>query len=186
MKKLEITSNHYLQLATPEFAERLYELVDINRNILGKWLSWVPKTKSAEDMKAFLNKNEVRYEKEKSGAYVIIFKGSVAGIVDVQETDKISNKSNLGYWLAKDFHGNGLMTKSVARILEYTYNELGLNRVVIEAAVNNQKSRAIAERLGFQFEGVEREGHRLNKDTYLDMAIYSLLRSEFSVSQKVL
>ena len=46
------------------------------------------------------------------------------------------------------------MTKSVEAFVDYALKELQLNRVEIRAAVENEKSRAIPDRLGFQEEGL--------------------------------
>jgi ribosomal-protein-serine acetyltransferase len=57
---------------------------------------------------------------------------------------------------------------------------LRLNRVGIEAAPNNPRSRALAERLGFREEGVLREAERFADDDYRDLVLYSMLASEWS------
>ncbi|MCA1639220.1 MAG: GNAT family N-acetyltransferase [Acidobacteria bacterium] len=51
--------------------------------------------------------------------------------------------------MAKEFTGKGLVRKSVARLIEYGFNELKLNRIVIKCVPENVKSRAIPEKLGF-------------------------------------
>lgn len=60
-----------------------------------------------------------------------------------------SNKTAyIGYWLGEEFQGNGIMTKVAKTLTDYAFNELNLNKVEIRAAVENEKSRAIPERLG--------------------------------------
>ncbi|MBI4220372.1 MAG: GNAT family N-acetyltransferase, partial [Chloroflexi bacterium] len=50
------------------------------------------------------------------------------------------------------------------------------------AAVDNIRSRAIPERLGFTFEGVQRQAALVN-GKYQDLAIYSLLASEWNAEK---
>lgn len=56
---------------------------------------------------------------------------------------------------------------------------MGMNRVQIKVAIDNKKSRKIPEKLGFQIEGIEREGELLVDNVYTDIAVYSLLKKEY-------
>lgn len=178
MKKLTFGPDLYLELATPEIAQLLFDTVDRNREFLGKWLNWVPETSSHQDSQEFLEKNVVRFNEDKSGAFTIYYQGQFAGLVDLHKINA-NNKSSIGYWLDKDFYGKGVMTKSVQVLLKYAFDELGINRIVIEAAVGNVKSKAVAERLGFKFEGIAREANKMSENEYLDLEQYSLLKREW-------
>ena len=48
---------------------------------------------------------------------------------------------------------------------------------MIKTAVGNTKSSAIANNLGFKFEGLERDGELLN-GVYIDLEIYSFLKKD--------
>ena len=96
------------------------------------------------------------------------------------EIDRENRTTTIGYWLAEDQQGRGLMTAAVKRLLEHAFDELRLNRVGIEVAPNNPRSRALAERLGFREEGVLREAERFGDDDYRDLVLYSMLASEWS------
>ena len=54
----------------------------------------------------------------------------------------------------------------------------GMNRVEIRCATGNKKSCAIPERLGFTFEGIQRNGGWLY-DRFVDYRIYSILANEW-------
>src|SRR5207237_767367 len=70
--------------------------------------------------------------------------------------------------------GRGTMTLAVARLVDYAFDVWQLHRVEIRAAVDNARSRAIPERLGFVQEGVMRDGERFG-ERYLDLVVYSML-----------
>lgn len=75
--------------------------------------------------------------------------------------------------------GKGLMTKACETLVRHAFEDLGLNRVEIRAAVDNRKSRAIPERLGFQQEGVLRDAEWLY-DRYADLVVYAMLAKDWS------
>ncbi len=88
-------------------------------------------------------------------------------------------KTSLGYYLDKQFEGHGIMTQAVEALIKYCFDEIELNRIEISAAVNNEKSQAIPERLGFTEEGMLRDNELLN-GIYSSSYIYSLLKSEYN------
>ncbi len=53
-----------------------------------------------------------------------------------------------------------------------------MNRVQLRISPGNERSVAIAQRLGFVFEGVSRQSWLVNGQ-FLDMAVYSVLASEW-------
>ena len=73
------------------------------------------------------------------------------------------------------------MTSAVRELARYGFAELALRRIEIRTDVLNLASRAVAERLGFQLEGVLRQSYRVAADHYSDDAVYSMLASEASV-----
>ncbi len=70
------------------------------------------------------------------------------------------------------------MTAAVAALVDDGFDRYRLVRVEIRADVENRASRAVAERLGFQLEGVLRQSYRVLDERYSDDAVYSLLASE--------
>ncbi|MFV0598592.1 MAG: GNAT family N-acetyltransferase, partial [Bacteroidales bacterium] len=55
-----------------------------------------------------------------------------------------------------------------------------INRIQIKCAVGNIPSKNVPKRLGFVFEGIEREGELLSSGVYTDIEVYSKLKSEFN------
>ncbi len=69
------------------------------------------------------------------------------------------------------------MTTCCRALIVHSFRVWKLNRVTIECATENTRSRAIPERLGFKLEGIIRGVEKLH-DHYADHAFYGLLRSE--------
>jgi ribosomal-protein-serine acetyltransferase len=68
-------------------------------------------------------------------------------------------------------------------LVEHAFGELGLNRVSIACAVENKKSCAIPERLGFRREGVKRQAEWLY-DHFVDHVVYGALASEWQAPRR--
>lgn len=86
----------------------------------------------------------------------------------------------MGYWLVEKIQGKGIITICMQKLIKIGFNKLGMNRIQVKVACGNEKSAAIPKRLGFQFEGTEREGE-FHHGKYLDLEVYSLLKSDYMV-----
>jgi ribosomal-protein-serine acetyltransferase len=73
------------------------------------------------------------------------------------------------------------MTKCCSEVVRHAFNKLDLHRVEIHCAIDNKKSRAIPERLGFTKEGSQKEAIQL-KGKFKDRIIYRALKSEWNSS----
>jgi ribosomal-protein-serine acetyltransferase len=71
------------------------------------------------------------------------------------------------------------MTAAVRAYVDHAFQVWRLNRVSIEAAVDNARSRAVAERLGFRQEGVLREVERVGERA-VDHVVYAVLAAEWA------
>jgi RimJ/RimL family protein N-acetyltransferase len=83
-------------------------------------------------------------------------------------------RAEVGYWLAKDARGQGHATRAVRLVCAWGFEQLGIERIALLAAIDNDRSKRVAERSGFAREGVLRSYMRhLNERR--DMVAYSLL-----------
>ena len=160
-----------------EDAEPLYYLVDANRQRLGEWLPWVAGMASAADEAAFIRGTHEGLEAGTGLSCAIVVERAVVGTIGARV--KPANRSaEIGYWIAESFEGRGLVTHAARALTTFLVTDLELHRVVIRAATDNARSRAVAERLGFTHEGTQRHAEILN-DTFLDLEVYSMLAPEW-------
>lgn len=89
-----------------------------------------------------------------------------------------NRKVEIGYWIAAEFSGQGLVTSACRALIQHAFEEWCLHRVEIHCATTNKKSCRVAERLGFQLEGVLREAQIVGARC-LDLNAYGLLASEW-------
>jgi len=169
-----------LQLLQPDHAEAVFAVVEQNRQHLRAWLPWVDKNRSSDDTRKFIQLSLHSLAEMRGVTCGIWFNDQFVGCVDLLKTDKRNHFAEIGYWLSAEHQGKGIMTRSCRRIIVYAFEELGLHRLLIRAAAENERSRAIPEQLGFTQEGVQRQVFWLH-DRYFDLVNYSLLNDEWQV-----
>lgn len=80
--------------------------------------------------------------------------GFLIGAIGVMlHEGKGAHRGELGYWLAKAYRGQGLMTRAVRAVAAYGFETLGLKRIEATAFVHNPASQRVLERAGFVREG---------------------------------
>jgi ribosomal-protein-serine acetyltransferase len=173
-----LSQDLHLVLVEPRHAEPLYRAVDENRAYLRRWLPWVDDTRSVADILAFIRSTQQQFGRNDGFQTVLVFRGEIAGMCGYKHIDWTSRSTELGYWLGERFQHRGLMTLACRAYLAHAFEALELNRVGIRAAVANERSRAIPERLGFTYEGAIRQAEWLY-DRFVDHAVYGILREEW-------
>ena len=62
-----------------------------------------------------------------------------------------SHIDEIGYWIGKEFWGNGIMTKVVNKFCEFGFEKFNLERIEATVFENNIASCRVLEKSGFQF-----------------------------------
>ncbi len=165
-------------------AEPLFEIIDRSRDYLGKFLPWAEITLAAEDTETFLKtalEDRAATPRERF-LFMIEFLGELAGVIDVRPSSaEPPSRSDgmIGYWLAEPLQGRGIMTRSCRAVVDHGFSAMKLSRITIHANVTNHSSRAIPERLGFAYQGIE---SRLMPiwNRHVDMARYDITASDWA------
>jgi ribosomal-protein-serine acetyltransferase len=183
MFRWKVTDELELQLVEHRHAAALYTLTDANRQHLRQWLPWVDATRSVADTATFITSSLQQFAAGKGFKAGIWYQGRLCGMIGHHEMSPANRATSLGYWLAADYQGKGIMTACCRAVVSHAFAELKLHRIVIRCAVENRRSRAIPERLGFACEGIARQAEWLY-DHFVDIAVYALLHPETADSRK--
>ena len=101
--------------------------------------------------------------------------GAILGSVGLMRGDADSGRAEVGYWVAAEHRGRGIAPAAVELISERAF-AAGWHRLELHIDPDNVASRRVAEKAGFQFEGVLRE-YDLIKERRVDVAMYARLAS---------
>ena len=158
-------------------ADELYRLIDANRAYLAAWMPWAD-AQTPDGTLEFVRMTR-RQEALNNGFQVaLVTEDRIVGIVGFHSVNWPHGSTSIGYWLDEGHQGRGLMTRAVHTLVNHAFGVWDLHRVEIQAAVDNRRSRAIPERLGFREEGVRREAERIG-ERYNDLAVYAMLAPEW-------
>jgi RimJ/RimL family protein N-acetyltransferase len=89
--------------------------------------------------------------------------------------------AELGYWLAKPYWGQGLMTQAVRAFCRHAFTDLQLHKLEAKVFDKNTASWRVLEKCGFKLEGYIRE-HAWRAGEFLDDREYGLLRREWAAA----
>ncbi len=169
-----------LRLLEERHGEALFALTNKERGRLREWLPWVDSTETADDTLAFIRSSLEQFARNEGVTAGIWNNHALAGVIGTHKIDWANKKVEIGYWLAREFEGQGIITEACRAMVTYLLHDLDLNRVAILCATGNSKSCAIPTRLGFAFEGTLREGEWCS-DRFLDLNVYSMLKRDWPI-----
>lgn len=111
-------------------------------------------------------------------AFAITVEGKVIGSIRIFRQGNIHRQTaELGYFIAEDYWGKGIMTEAVKQICEYVFDKSDIIRIYAEPFAYNDASCRVLEKAGFQYEGTLRSNAVKNGEV-IDMKMYSLLKTE--------
>jgi ribosomal-protein-serine acetyltransferase len=180
---LKIDDHIGLHLARPELAGPVFQAIDENREHLRQWLPWVDSTRTMEDTKTFIAESMRQNSDGSRLTTFITMDGMVVGSLGVVHFLKDHRRCELGYWLRQDMQGRGIATRAASCFIEFLFKNKGQNRLEILVIPENQKSRLVAQRLGFQSEGVLRQALLLY-GSFRDVEVFSLLKPDWESREK--
>ncbi|EGR0791484.1 N-acetyltransferase [Vibrio vulnificus] len=179
MFTLKVDDSVSLALVEPKFAVNYLKIVSQERDYLSQWLAWPIHADSEKFFLDFIKQSLHDYAEGKSLVCAICFDGELVGNISFNTINNELQKVEIGYWLSQAFQGRGIISKSVLKLIDIAFNELGMQKVQIAAAVENTPSRKVCKRLGFNFEGIITRAENIN-GRVVDHAIYGLSRESFA------
>lgn len=172
-----LTDDAELRLLMPHYAEEIFTLVDANRTHLQR-MSWINGARSTGDIRAYI---QHALQCMASGTEIhwgIWYQGRFAGIIGTHPIQWHNRRAEFGYWLGEEFQGRGLITAAGRVMTEHLFTAHSINRLEFHIRTNNPRSRAVAERLGFTQESIQRQAV-LSLGEMVDIACYALLQDEW-------
>jgi len=158
-----------------EDTDELHRTIEANSSHIGRWLPFAEQP--YERTAAHVRRSVRDFEAGRGLSMVVLDQGRLIGAVSLVDPSREHGFTGVGYWLAEEAQGRGIMSRAVAVTVERAFDLYGFARVEIRVAAGNDRSRAIPERLGFRREGSLRSGHRIGGVAH-DELVYGLLAGD--------
>lgn len=174
------------RIETPRLILRRYTLSDVSdmyRNWASdpnvtRYLTWPPHG-SEEVTKAVVADWVSRYENGDTFNWAIEWKetGAVIGNIAAVYLDEAVDGAEIGYCLGRAFWGRGVMTEALRAVIDYLFDEAGMNRIAAYHDARNPASGRVMEKAGMKTEGVLRQSRKSNAGVG-DAVWHAILKSD--------
>jgi RimJ/RimL family protein N-acetyltransferase len=123
-----------------------------------------------------------RYERgwgegSRAGFAILGQEGEIVGFATIFGLEEPGGEAEIGYFVAPEARGQGIAGRAVALLTRWGFHELGLERIELRIDNENVPSARVAERAGYQLDGVLRSKH-FKEGLRTNLGVWSLLRSD--------
>lgn len=105
----------------------------------------------------------------------------VIGDIGFNEYDGWNQKSDIGYFIRKDYWRKGLISEAVSPVIEWAFKKLDileLNRIEAETTLTNTPSINLLKKFNFKEEGILRKSRNF-RNKIIDIRMFSLLKEDY-------
>ncbi len=171
------TDRFILRKLSLDDTDDMYEYAkDLN---VTRFLTWSPHKDKGFTLE-YLTYLQTRYKAGEFYDWAIVCKdsGKMIGTCGFTRLDFKNDFAEIGYVINPEYHGQGIATEVVGRVIKYGFENLMLNRIECRFIEGNDASRRVMEKNGMKFEGIMR-GAMLIKGDYKDIGVCAITRKDF-------
>lgn len=146
-----------------------------------KFLTWP--THETVEISQWVVESWVREsERENFYQWMIVLKetGQPIGSISVVNMDDRVEKAEIGYCMGRKWWGMGIMTEALSGVMNFLFNEVGMNRIEARHDVANPRSGCVMKKCGMIYEGTARQAG-WNYQGICDISSYAMLREEWEI-----
>ena len=142
-------------------------------------LRWGPHRTQAET-EAYLDQVLQEYQTGLDGPWGMEYKdtGKLIGSIHLMDVTAQHRKAEIGFVLSRAYWNRGLATEALRRVLAYSFETVGLNRLEGLCLVENHAARRVLEKAGMVREGLLRQ-YLFQKGAFRDFELYAILRRDY-------
>ena len=146
-----------------------------NKKILDNLRDGLPYPYTQQDAREYISAM-LAADEDETFAFAVTADGKVIGSIGAFRQGNIHRQTaELGYYIAEEYWGQGIMTEAVRQLCEHVFAHTDILRIYAEPFAHNRASCRVLEKAGFQYEGTLR-CNAVKKGAVLDMKLYARLK----------
>lgn len=157
-----LTERLVIAAPRPGLGQALNAAVCESLDELRPWMPWAQSAPTVEESETVVRHQAAKFLLRSDLVYQFYLKtpegqaGRLLGGTGLHRMDWAVRRFEIGYWVRTSAQGQGYVSEAVAAMARLAFEELRARRVEIRVDTNNRRSRAVAERCGFELEGILR------------------------------
>ena len=143
---------------------------------LHRWMEWARGPYGIDQARRFCADARAAFDdgRDFNALMTLADDDTVIGTVSILLRDEAVPRFELGYWLHTGYTGRGYATEAARAMTRLAFEEGGGRRVEARIDERNTRSRAVAERLGYELEGTLKSHRRDNEGRLGGTLIYAM------------
>jgi RimJ/RimL family protein N-acetyltransferase len=178
MLNLDLGGGAELRALEPWQAGEFLTHIDSVREYLRPMISLPDRVKDLDGARKVLQRYAEMLASDTGRIYGIYLDATLRGGVMFRRFDAAGGTCEIGVWLAPEAQGRGLVTTAVRKMIDWAIGVRGIGRVEWLATADNERSIAVAKRVGMSYEGIKRSDYILN-GVRRDSAVYSITIDDY-------
>lgn len=165
-----------LEAVEPRHADEWWPEVQASHAELSRWLAWAINP-TLDELREWATQKPVDWEAGRMWVFALVHDGRAIGNIGIGEFEPILRRAEIGYWISTRYAGRGLMTEAASAVVSFAFDHLRVHRLELHAGPHNIGSCRVAEKMGFRYEGLLRDGS-FAVGGYYDVNCYGLLETD--------
>ena len=118
----------------------------------------------------------INYAQNSDFIFAITINDKAIGSISIQKLTDIERLSaEVGYWIGEDYWGDGIASSALGGLVNYSFNELKIQRLFAVPLEENIASRRVLEKNGFLLEGILKKSV-IKFDKMYNQALYAKIK----------
>ena len=187
-KKINLSWHNYFVTAMGAMAQGLFAslLIGTILGTVGNWTGWA----FLNDIAAFAKNNYVvgaaigvAVAAALKAEGLVLFSCAVVGAIGYMSYNADNSTVEIGYSLAREQWGKGLMTEALTAVIDETFHTLDIHRIEALHFTDNPASGRVMAKCGMTHEGHMRE-RVCCKGVFRDVEMWGILRGDWEKHHK--
>lgn len=159
-------------------AEEFFAHIERARAQVDRWIGFAASSRDLDGARRTLQRYADKQASDTGRIFGIWDRGELVGGCMYPNFDAERGNCEIGVWTEPAGQGRGLITAAVGILLDHALIERGLARAEWHCDPRNERSWAVAKRVGMTAEGILRSSHA-HRGERQDMQVWAILQDEW-------